>query len=91
MQLGQCVFFKAHGSVHRNSILIKIQQDATVNSLIYFTTKSLYTFRVSQHPSPGVLKTITAACGTGQNISTATSVQGVPTWPRWSEVAVLIL
>jgi hypothetical protein len=31
----------------RISILIKIQLDATVCSLIYFTAKSLYTFRVS--------------------------------------------
>jgi len=32
-------------------------------------------FRVSQHPSSGVLKTVTAACGTGHNIGTATSLQ----------------
>ena len=42
---------------------------------IYFTAKSLYMFRVSQHPSSGVLKTVTAASGTGHNIGTATSVQ----------------
>jgi len=29
--------FQARGSVHHNSILIKIQLDATVGSLIYFT------------------------------------------------------
>jgi hypothetical protein len=49
---------------------------------------------VSQHPSSGVLKTVTAASGTGHNIGTATSLQsgqigtGVPIWPRWREVAV---
>jgi len=32
-------------------------------------------FRVSQHPSSGVLKTLTAASGTGHNIGTATSLQ----------------
>ena len=32
-------------------------------------------FRVTQHPSPGVLKTVTAASGTGHNIGTATSLQ----------------
>jgi len=42
-----------------------------------FTAKSLYMFRVSQHPSPGVLKTVTAASGTGHNIGTATSLQRV--------------
>jgi len=39
-------------------------------------------FRVSQHPSSGVLKTVTAASGTGHNIGTATSLQPVPIlWP----------
>ena len=56
--------------------------DATVCSLIYFTAKSLYMFRVSQHPSSGVLKTVTAAFSTGHNIGTATSLQRgqIPTW-----------
>ena len=30
-----------------------------------FTAKLLYMFRVSQHPSSGVLKTVPAASGTG--------------------------
>jgi len=30
-----------------------------------FTAKLFYMFRVSQHPSSGVLKTVTAASGTG--------------------------
>jgi len=38
--------FQAQGSVHHNSILIQIQLDATVCSLIYFTAKSPYMFRV---------------------------------------------
>jgi hypothetical protein len=32
-------------------------------------------FRVSQHTSSRVLKTVTAASGTGRNIGTATSLQ----------------
>ena len=36
-------------------------------------------FRVSQHPSSGVLKTVTAATGTGHNTGYR---------PRWREVAV---
>ena len=32
-------------------------------------------FRVSQYPSSGVLKTVTAASGTGHNIGTATFFQ----------------
>ena len=35
-------------------------------------------FRVSQHPSSGVLKTVTAASGTGHNDGTATSLQRGP-------------
>jgi hypothetical protein len=78
-------------------ILIKIQLDATVCSPIYFTAKSFYMFRVSPHPSSGVLKTVTAASGTGHNIGTATSLQrgligtAIPIRPRWREAAVPIL
>jgi len=52
---------------------IKTQPDATVSRYL-FTAKSLYMFRVSQHPS-SVLKTVTAASDTGHNIGTATSLQ----------------
>jgi len=45
-------------------MLIKIQPDATVSRYL-FTAKSLYMFRVSQHPSPGVLKTVTATLQRG--------------------------
>ena len=41
---------------------------------IYFL-QSHYMFRVSQHPSSGVLKTVTAASVTGHNTGTATSLQ----------------
>jgi len=34
-------------------------------------------FRVSQHPSSGVLRTVAAASGTGHNTGTATSLQRV--------------
>ena len=37
-----------------------------------FTTKLLYMFRVSQHPSSGVLKTVPTASGTGHTTCTAT-------------------
>ena len=84
-------------------MLIKTQPDATVCRYL-FTAKSLYTFRVSQHLSSGVLKTVTAASGTGHNTGTATSLQRgligtglceshatVPIRPRWREVAVPVL
>jgi len=58
-------------------MLIKIQLDATVCRFL-FTAKTLYLFRVSQHPLSGVLKTVTATSGTGHNTGTATSLQRVP-------------
>jgi len=45
-------------------------------------------FRVSQHPSSGVLKTVTAASSTGHNTGTATSLQRGLIRPRRKEVAV---
>ena len=65
-------------------MLIQIQPDVTVCRYL-FTAKSLYMFRVSQHPSSGVLKTVTAASGT------ATYLQRGLTRPRWREVAVPVL
>ena len=38
-------FFYVHGSVHRESNLLTVQQDATVFSLLYFC-RQLYMFRV---------------------------------------------
>jgi len=43
--------------------------DATVCRYL-FTAKLLYMFRMSQHPSSGVLKTVTSASGTGGLIGT---------------------
>jgi len=53
-----------------------------------FTAKPLYMFRVSEHPSSGVLKTGTTASGTGHNTGTATSLQRCLIRSRWREVAV---
>jgi len=48
--------------------------DATVCRYL-FTAKLLYIFRVSQHPSSGILKSLPAASGTGHTICTATPLQ----------------
>ena len=56
------------------STLNKNPTDATVCRYL-FTAKLLYMFRVSQHPSSGVSKTITAASGTGHNNGTITPLQ----------------
>ena len=45
----------------------KVQLDATVCKHL-FTAKSLYMFRVSQHPSSGALKTVTATSGIGHAV-----------------------
>jgi len=46
-------------------------------------------FRVSHHPSLGVLKSVTAASGTGHNTGTATPLQrgliGIPVTPKHVE------
>ena len=67
-------------------MLIKIQLEATVCSLVYFTANSLYMFRVSKHPSSGVLKTVTATSGTGHNNGTSTSLQRGSIGPRWRDL-----
>jgi len=60
-----------------DSMLIQIQPDATVCRYL-FTAKSLYMFQVSQHPSSGVLKTVTMGSATGHDTGTATSLQRGP-------------
>jgi hypothetical protein len=52
----------------------KIQLDATLRRHL-FTAKSLYMFRASLRRSSGVLKTVTASSGIGNNIGAAASFQ----------------
>ena len=56
-----------------------------------FTAKLHYMFRVSQHPSSGVLKAVTTASGTGHNTGTAISPQRGLIGPRWRGVAVQVV
>ena len=60
----------------------KVQLDATVCRHL-FTAQSLNMFRVSQHPSSGVLKTVSATSGIGHDTGTATSFQRGLIRPRW--------
>jgi len=71
-------------------MLIKIQPDATVCRYL-FIAKLLYMYRVSQHPSSGVLKTVTTATGTGHTTGAATSLQRGLIGTRWREVAAPVL
>jgi hypothetical protein len=66
--------YNQHDATFHSLMLIKIRPDATVCRCL-FTAKSHYMFQVSQHPSSGVLKTVTAASGTGHDTGTATSLQ----------------
>ena len=59
--------------MHRNSVLIKIQLDATVCRYL-FTAKSLHVSGVTA-PIIRSTKTVTAASGTGHNSGAATSLQ----------------
>jgi len=65
----------------------KVQPDATVCRHL-FTAQSFFMFRVSQHPSSGVLNTVSATSGIGHDTGTATSFQRGLVRPRWKEVAV---
>ena len=61
------IFFYIHGSVHRDSILIrsnKMQQYAG----IYLLQDYSKCFGRPSRPSSGVQKTVTAASGTGHSI-----------------------
>ena len=71
--------------------------DATVCRYL-FTAKLLYMFRVSQHPSSGILKTVPAASGTGHTTCTTTPLQcgligtdRVLIKPCWRGVAVQVV
>ena len=76
--------------MHRISILNKFQPDATVCRYL-FTAQLLYMFQVSQHPSSRVLKTVTAASGTGHNTGATTSLQRDQFGTRWKEESLPVL
>ena len=66
--------FYIHGSVHRDSILIRsneMQQYAGVYLLQNYSA----CFGCSSHPSSGVLQTVTAASGTGHSVRATTFCQ----------------
>ena len=52
-------------SVHRSSILIIVQRDATQSSLFIILQVHSTCFGCQPHPSPGVHKTVTTASSTG--------------------------
>ena len=58
--------FWVYGSVHRWSISIIVQRDATQSSLFIILQVHSICFRCKPHPSLGVHKTVTTASGTVQ-------------------------
>ena len=68
-------FFNVHDSLHHKSILIIVQQDATVCSLFILLQDHSTCFGCLRHPSSGVRETGTTASGTGRNVGAATSFQ----------------
>ena len=67
-------FFYIHGSVHRNSILIRSNKMQQYASIYLLQNPSMYLRRPS-HPSSGVRKTVTAASGRGHSIWATTFLQ----------------
>jgi len=72
-----CSFY-AYGSVHRWSILIIVQQDATQRSLFIILKVHSTCFGCQPHPSVGVHKTVAKVSGIGHIFYAA--------WSRWREV-----
>ena len=63
-----------YGFVHRRSVLIIVQRDATQNSLFIILQVHSTCFGFQPHPSLGAHKTVTTAYGTGHNFCAATSL-----------------
>jgi len=72
-----------YGSVHRWSILILVQRDATQSSQFIILQVHSTCFGCQKHPSSEGHKTVTTASGIG-HIFLCRCGQA---WPRWKEVA----
>ena len=87
-----------YGSVHRWSILIIVQQDATQSSLFIILQVHSTCFGCQPHPS-WVHKTVTTAFGTGHTLEGGSCTKNMistggcsysfvySSWPHWREVA----
>ena len=84
LQLLKYGFFYVYGSVHRWSILIIVQRDATQSSLFIILQVHSTRFGCQPHPSSGLHKTVTTASGTGHifmhlppsNVAKLTTLEG---------------
>jgi len=71
--------------VHRSSILINVQRDATQSSLFIIPQVHSTRFGCQLHPSC-VHKTVTTASGTGHAVLYSYLPPMCPSCPRWREV-----
>ena len=76
--------FYVYGPVHRWSILITVQQDATQSSLFIILQFHCTCFGCQPHPSSGLHKTVTTA---SDIVQLPPSNVAKLTWPLWREVA----
>ena len=77
-----------HGSVHRNSILIRFNKMRQYAG-IYLLQNHSTCFGCPSYPSSGVYKTVTAASGTGHSIWATTFLQRGLIGPRWRKVVAI--
>ena len=76
--------FYVYGSVHRWSVSIIVQRDATQSSVFIILQVHSTCFGCQPHPSSGVHKTVTTAFRT---VQLPPSNVAKLVWPRWREVA----
>jgi len=83
----------ASGTGHTTCTAIPLQRglNGTTVCTYLFIAKLLYMFRVSQHPSSGVLKTVPATSCTGHTTCTATPLQRGLIGTGWRGVAVKVV
>ena len=80
-------FFYVHESVHRESMSITVQQDATF-TFYYISGNYSTCFGWYHHPSSGAHITVTTASGTGRTVSAIFRCRGgAVTIPRQRKVA----
>ena len=78
--------FYVHGSMHRKSMSIIVQEDVTIYSL-FISVNCSTCFGWYLHPSSGVHITVTTASGTGQN----TRYRHLPrSWKSWNSRVTVI-
>ena len=74
--------------MHRCSVLITVQRDATQSSLFIILQVHSTCLGCQPHPSSGKHKTVTTTSGTGHIFVQLPPSHRGQAWPRWREVAV---